>query len=72
METIDFNEVIRDPETISVVGGLLPYSQKTDMLKDSYDKGITEGSSLIFLSNAGQIRMDLLFRSLKLYIQGVL
>ena len=24
METIDFNEVIRDPETISVVGGLLP------------------------------------------------
>ena len=23
METIDFNEVIRDPETISVVGGLL-------------------------------------------------
>lgn len=30
METIDFNEVIRDPETISVVGGLLP-------LKDIYD-----------------------------------
>lgn len=24
METIDFNEVIRDPETISVVGELLP------------------------------------------------
>lgn len=24
METIDFNEVIRDPGTISVVGGLLP------------------------------------------------
>lgn len=23
METIDFNEVIRDPETISVVGGLI-------------------------------------------------
>lgn len=30
METIDFNEVIRDPETISVVGELLP-------LKDIYD-----------------------------------
>lgn len=30
METIDFNDVIRDPETISVVGELLP-------LKDIYD-----------------------------------
>lgn len=39
METIDFNEVIRDPETISVVGGLLPgypkeisYSTKSEGL----------------------------------------
>lgn len=29
METIDFNEVIRDPETISVVGGLLPMATLT-------------------------------------------
>lgn len=28
METIDFNEVIKDPETISVVGKLLKYSVK--------------------------------------------
>lgn len=29
METIDFNEVIRDPETISVVGGLLGTASST-------------------------------------------
>lgn len=38
METIDFNEVIRDPETISVVGGLLPVSTqaKNGLLDKEY------------------------------------
>lgn len=38
METIDFNEVIRDPETISVVGELLPVSTqaKNGLLAKEY------------------------------------
>lgn len=41
METIDFNEVIRDPETISVVGGLLPEaSAEKKGLKPNYEANI--------------------------------
>lgn len=43
METIDFNEVIRDPKTISVVGGLLP----------KFDQSVEKGLST--LSNGGRI-----------------
>lgn len=52
METIDFNEVIRDPETISVVGGLLssgklyPYMEN-NLLTTDFDEIILSGYCLV-------------------------
>lgn len=52
METIDFNEVIRDPETISVVGGLLPnFSKKESRGFSTMNNG---GEFHIGMSNVGK------------------
>lgn len=50
METIDFNEVIRDPETISVVGGLLEVSMYLKMNTGLLDEDFNNYKNPITIS----------------------
>ena len=54
METIDFNEVIRDPETISVVGGLIGVatSEKDGLMSKN---GYMYRGTIASVDNLGQL-----------------
>ena len=58
METIDFNDVIRDPETISVVGGLLGINE---IFKTRGAKSLSENMNIVQLvqTNIGSMKVGI-------------